>query len=111
MSVVTWQSGPFITDVSPGVSPDVVLNIPNTIDATGEDSAILQAEVVGGGSILCDVYIWNGVKYINTLTDILLDSAYPTTFIPGGLVYAIYVYSTVGVVTSWSIKYGLESQR
>ncbi len=110
MSTLTWQPSPFITNSVPGTLPDVAEGIIGKIDARGEDAVVLQAEVVGGGYILCDIYIWNGSRYVNTLCDVRLDAAYPMSDLPGGVVYAIWVASTVGTVTSWSVRYGLETE-
>ena len=110
MGQVSWQPTDLITDAAPGTVPGLVENVAGKIDSRGEQAVLLQATVVGSGYVLCEVYVWNGTSYVNTLCDFRLDASYPLVDLPGGLIYAIFVSGTSGTVTSWGIRYGLESE-
>jgi hypothetical protein len=109
MSRLNWQSTPFITNVAPGTLPSTVEMVAGRVDTRGEESLLLSAKVVGGGSILCETYVWNGTEYVHTKTDYKLDADFPIVEIAGGAIYAFWISATEGVVTSWNIRYGLET--
>lgn len=110
MSRVAWQPSPLITNAAPGTLPAGVQAIVGKIDTLGEDTLHLNAKVTGSGSIMVDVYVWNGTEYVSTRADYMMDATYPYLDLPAGQIYAIWVYETRGTVTAWEVRYGLETQ-